>query len=129
MPGQHRDLAVIVRRGKKVTRIARRDGDRRFVPGLVAFLSAHVAYTVGLVIAPDWSWRAFGAALVAVARNDEARTAADVSTASFAVGAAALGVGAYFLLTGSDDEAAGERTRLAPTVNHGSAGLVVDGTF
>ena len=43
------------------------DGDRRFVPGLVAFLLAHVAYTIGLVIAPDWSWRAFGAALVAVA--------------------------------------------------------------
>jgi uncharacterized membrane protein YhhN len=43
------------------------DGDRRFVPGLVAFLLAHVAYTIGLVIAPDWSWAAFGAALVAVA--------------------------------------------------------------
>ena len=42
------------------------DGDRRFVPGLVAFLLAHVAYTVGLVVAPDWSWRGFGAAMVAV---------------------------------------------------------------
>ncbi len=43
------------------------DGDRRFVPGLVAFLAAHIAYTIGLVVAPDWSWAAFGAALVAVA--------------------------------------------------------------
>lgn len=36
------------------------EGDRRFVPGLVAFLLAHVAYTVGLVVAPEWSWTAFG---------------------------------------------------------------------
>jgi len=36
------------------------DGDRRFVPGLVAFLLAHVAYTVGLIVAPDWSWVGFG---------------------------------------------------------------------
>jgi uncharacterized membrane protein YhhN len=43
------------------------DSAKRFVPGLVAFLLAHVAYTVGLVVAPDWSWSAFGAALVAVA--------------------------------------------------------------
>ena len=43
------------------------DGDRRFIPGLVAFLLAHVAYTVGLVVAPDWSWAAFGAAVVGVA--------------------------------------------------------------
>ena len=28
----------------------------RFIPGLVAFLLAHIAYTVGLVVAPDWSW-------------------------------------------------------------------------
>jgi uncharacterized membrane protein YhhN len=42
------------------------DGDRRFVPGLVAFLFAHVAYTVGLIVAPDWSWAGFvvGVALV-----------------------------------------------------------------
>lgn len=32
------------------------DGDRRFVPGLVAFLLAHVAFTIGLAIGPDWSW-------------------------------------------------------------------------
>jgi uncharacterized membrane protein YhhN len=43
------------------------DGDRRFIPGLVAFLLAHLAYTVGLVVAPDWSWSGFGAALVAMA--------------------------------------------------------------
>jgi uncharacterized membrane protein YhhN len=43
------------------------DGDERFVPGLVAFLLAHIAYTVGLVVAPDWSWSGFGAALVAMA--------------------------------------------------------------
>jgi uncharacterized membrane protein YhhN len=43
------------------------DGDRRFIPGLVAFLLAHVAYTIGLAVAPDWSWAAFGAGLVAVA--------------------------------------------------------------
>ena len=40
------------------------DGDRRFVPGLVAFLLAHVAYTIGLVVAPDWSWVGFGAGVV-----------------------------------------------------------------
>ncbi len=43
------------------------DGDRRFIPGLVAFLLAHVAYTVGLIVAPDWSWAAFGAGIVGVA--------------------------------------------------------------
>jgi uncharacterized membrane protein YhhN len=37
------------------------DGDRRFVPGLVAFLFAHVAYTIGLVVAPAWSWAGFAA--------------------------------------------------------------------
>lgn len=36
------------------------DGERRFVQGLAAFLLAHVAYTVGLVVAPEWSWNAFG---------------------------------------------------------------------
>ena len=40
------------------------DGDRRFVPGLVAFLLAHVAYTVGLIVAPDWSWVGFGVGVV-----------------------------------------------------------------
>ena len=40
------------------------DGDRRFIPGLVAFLLAHVAYTIGLVVAPDWSWVGFGAGVV-----------------------------------------------------------------
>mgnify|MGYP001819006020 FL=1 len=44
------------------------DGDRRFVPGLVAFLLAHVAFTIGLALAPDWSWAGFavGAAMTAV---------------------------------------------------------------
>ncbi len=40
------------------------DGDRRFIPGLVAFLLAHVAYTVGLIVAPDWSWVGFGVGVV-----------------------------------------------------------------
>jgi uncharacterized membrane protein YhhN len=43
------------------------DGDKRFIPGLLAFLLAHIAYTVGLVVAPDWSWSGFGAARVAMA--------------------------------------------------------------
>lgn len=38
-------------------------GDRRFMQGLAAFLLAHIAYTVGLVMAPDWSWNAFGVAV------------------------------------------------------------------
>lgn len=41
-------------------------GDRRFIPGLVAFLLAHLAYTVGLVVAPQWSWSSFGAGVVVV---------------------------------------------------------------
>jgi len=36
------------------------DGDRRFIPGLVAFLLAHIGYTVGLIVAPNWSWLGFG---------------------------------------------------------------------
>jgi uncharacterized membrane protein YhhN len=61
------------------------DGDRRFIPGLVAFLLAHVAYTIGLVVAPDWSWIGFmigvgvvgvlaatiGVRIVRAARRDE----------------------------------------------------------
>ena len=43
------------------------DGDRRFIPGLVAFLLAHVAYTVGLIVAPDWSWIGFGVGVVLTA--------------------------------------------------------------
>jgi uncharacterized membrane protein YhhN len=38
--------------------------DRRFVGGLVAFLLAHVAYTVGLVVAPEWSGRQFASGAV-----------------------------------------------------------------
>ncbi len=38
-------------------------GDRRFIPGLVAFLLAHVAYTIGLVLAPDWSSAGFMAGI------------------------------------------------------------------
>ena len=42
-------------------------GDRYFVPGLVAFLFAHLAYTFGFVAAGDWSAVAFvvGAAMMA----------------------------------------------------------------
>jgi uncharacterized membrane protein YhhN len=38
--------------------------DRRFVAGLVAFLLAHIAYTVGLVLAEDWSGRSFASGAV-----------------------------------------------------------------
>jgi len=38
--------------------------DRRFVGGLCAFLLAHVAYTVGLVVAPDWSGAQFATGAV-----------------------------------------------------------------
>jgi len=38
--------------------------DRRFIGGLVAFLLAHVAYTVGLVVAPEWSGRQFAGGVV-----------------------------------------------------------------
>jgi len=34
-------------------------GDKHFVPGLVSFLFAHLAYTFGLVAFDDWSWAAF----------------------------------------------------------------------
>jgi uncharacterized membrane protein YhhN len=42
-------------------------GDRYFVPGLVAFLFAHLAYTFGFVAVGDWSAVAFvvGAAMMA----------------------------------------------------------------
>lgn len=38
--------------------------DRRFVVGLAAFLLAHLAYIVGLVLADDWSGRAFASGAV-----------------------------------------------------------------
>lgn len=38
------------------------DGERWFVAGLSSFLLAHVVYTIGLIVAPDWSWPAFGIA-------------------------------------------------------------------
>lgn len=43
-------------------------GDRWFVPGLVGFLLAHVAYTIGMAVGPDWSWPGFavGVAVMAV---------------------------------------------------------------
>lgn len=41
------------------------DGDRKFVFGLAAFLLAHVAYTVGLVVAPDWAWTGFAVGVAA----------------------------------------------------------------
>ena len=34
-------------------------GDRYFVPGLLAFLLAHLAYTFGFLAFDDWSWTAF----------------------------------------------------------------------
>jgi uncharacterized membrane protein YhhN len=42
-------------------------GDRYFVPGLVSFLLAHLAYTFGLVAVGDWSAAGFwlGAAMMA----------------------------------------------------------------
>lgn len=42
------------------------DGDRRFLPGLVSFLLAHLAYTVGVAVADTWSWVRFGVAAVAM---------------------------------------------------------------
>jgi uncharacterized membrane protein YhhN len=43
-------------------------GDDRFVLGLAAFLLAHVAYTVGFIVADDWRWIGFviGAAIAGV---------------------------------------------------------------
>jgi uncharacterized membrane protein YhhN len=38
--------------------------DRRFVPGLAAFLAGHVAYIVGFVVAERWRWWAFGLAAI-----------------------------------------------------------------
>jgi uncharacterized membrane protein YhhN len=42
--------------------------DDRFVQGLASFLLAHIAFTVGFVVAPDWAWGWFAvaAALVAI---------------------------------------------------------------
>jgi uncharacterized membrane protein YhhN len=44
------------------------NGERHFVPGLVSFLLAHLAYTLGFVAVGDWSWAGFvvGAAMTAV---------------------------------------------------------------
>ena len=44
--------------------------DRRFLPGLAAFLVGHIAYVVGFVVAEPWRWWAFivaGTGLVALA--------------------------------------------------------------
>ncbi|MDX2380639.1 MAG: lysoplasmalogenase [Acidimicrobiia bacterium] len=43
-------------------------GDERFVLGLASFLLAHIAYTVGFIVADDWRWIGFavGAVLVGV---------------------------------------------------------------
>lgn len=40
--------------------------DRRFVPGLVAFLAGHLAYVIGFVTHPDWRWWAVGLAAIVV---------------------------------------------------------------
>jgi uncharacterized membrane protein YhhN len=42
-------------------------GDRWFVPGLVGFLLAHVAYTIGMAVGPDWSWLGFAVGVVVMA--------------------------------------------------------------
>ena len=42
-------------------------GDRYFIAGLGSFLVAHVLYSVGFVVAPDWRWPGFALALVAMA--------------------------------------------------------------
>jgi uncharacterized membrane protein YhhN len=42
-------------------------GDRHFVPGLVSFLFAHLAYTLGFVAVGVWSWAGFTVGLVMVA--------------------------------------------------------------
>ncbi len=44
------------------------DGDRYFVPGLLSFLLAHLAYTFGFLAFDDWSGAAFlvGAVMMAV---------------------------------------------------------------
>jgi uncharacterized membrane protein YhhN len=41
-------------------------GDRHFVPGLVSFLLAHLAYTLGFVAVGVWSWAGFTVGLVMV---------------------------------------------------------------
>ena len=38
--------------------------DRWFVPGLAAFLAAHVAYVVGFVLAEPWRWWSFALAWI-----------------------------------------------------------------
>lgn len=41
--------------------------DRWFIPGLVAFLAGHAAYTIGFVAAEEWRWWSAGVGLVAAA--------------------------------------------------------------
>jgi uncharacterized membrane protein YhhN len=41
--------------------------DRRFVQGLASFLLAHIAFTIGFVVAPDWVWGRFAVAAVLMA--------------------------------------------------------------
>jgi uncharacterized membrane protein YhhN len=43
------------------------DGDRGFIPGLVSFLFAHLAYTLGFVAVGVWSWSGFMVGLAMVA--------------------------------------------------------------
>jgi uncharacterized membrane protein YhhN len=42
------------------------DGDRYFLAGLASFLVAHVLYTIGFLVAPDWRWGGFAVAAVAM---------------------------------------------------------------
>jgi len=42
------------------------EGDRWFVAGLGSFLLAHVAYTVGFVVGPDWRWATASIAVIPV---------------------------------------------------------------
>jgi uncharacterized membrane protein YhhN len=79
--------------------------DRRFVPGLAAFLAGHVAYIVGFVLAERWRWWAFalaafglGAIAVTIGRRvvagaAEHRAALRVPVASY-LGAISLMVAA-----------------------------------
>jgi uncharacterized membrane protein YhhN len=89
--------------------------DRRFVPGLAAFLTGHLAYVVGFVLAEPWRWWAFALASIglvalaftigrrivagAVARNAALRgpVAAYLGVISLMVAAAAAAGNAWAL--------------------------------
>lgn len=69
-------------------------GDDRFVFGLAAFLLAHVAYTVGFIVADDWRWTGFlvgGAVVGVVAVTVGARIVAGARRTNEALGAPVVG--------------------------------------